>query len=462
MPLNVGQVSRLYAVPQNAPSYSAYSVNRFLDPSYLPPPPTPPSDAALPPLDAALQEAARRAAEQAAGGGGAVPQNRPRDQGYTGPGTYLVVAPGGLRTAIADPRSSTGTSPVANTPAGTLIEVQADADRYIDSGWLPVISPLVPGLALVEAPGGVGLVRQSGLLQGLDRGRGYRYRPVAPPVIRGIGQVSTATPFAASRPNYHANAYGGVTYSVDPIAVPFGSPGSVPYADNTKPISAVLRGGLARTTYLMNYDFCLYNTPSLSANKLICAPKGTLANEIVETNIPGALNWKRETASDEIGVWRIAEFNGVTGWVPPPSVMAPADPSVIVQTGQDPGVALVPPNGGIFGPLGFKSRRIGGHKTRTVVARTEAAGFQPQTLFIPRRVAKHFEILEISAGGICLLGGSGCVGIPAELYSNQGCAGPAFLQLPLIVPGQPVRIRVKNISGSSKRFRAALNGLFFY
>ena len=117
---------------------------------------------------------------------------------------------------------------------------------------------------------------------------------------------------------------------------------------------------------------------------------------------------------------------------------------------------------GVVGPLGFKSRRIREGKTRTVYARTETAAFQPQSLFIPRRVARHFEIREISVGGICLLGGSSCAGIPAELYSNEGCAGPAFLQLPPIIPGMAVRLRVKNISDDSHRFRAALNGLFFY
>ena len=136
------------------------------------------------------------------------------------------------------------------------------------------------------------------------------------------------------------------------------------------------------------------------------------------------------------------------------------------STGQDPaygGTSLaVEAPVGVVGPLGFKSRRIREGKTRTVYARTETAAFQPQSLFIPRRVARHFEIREISVGGICLLGGSSCAGIPAELYSNEGCAGPAFIQLPPIIPGMAVRLRVKNISDDSHRFRAALNGLFFY
>lgn len=109
-------------------------------------------------------------------------------EGYTGPGTYRVVAPGGLRTAIVDVRSSTGTSPVPNTPVGTLVEVQADAGRYLNSGWLPIVSPLLVGVALIQAPGGAGLVRQGQQITTVDRLRFNRLRPVGPS-IRGIGQV---------------------------------------------------------------------------------------------------------------------------------------------------------------------------------------------------------------------------------------------------------------------------------
>ena len=110
----------------------------------------------------------------------------------------------------------------------------------------------------------------------------------------------------------------------------------------------------------------------------------------------------------------------------------------------------------VISPIGFRSRKIGKHKSRTVCARPETF-YVPGQLFIPRSVAKHFEIKELRVGGICIIGGHH--GIPAELYSNEGCNGPVFIALPALYPGQEIEMRVKNISSKSRRFRAALNGV---
>ena len=109
----------------------------------------------------------------------------------------------------------------------------------------------------------------------------------------------------------------------------------------------------------------------------------------------------------------------------------------------------------IVGPLGFKSKKIRKHATRTVVARPESF-YSPKTIFIPREVAKHFEICEIRVGQICVLGGRDA--ISAEMYSNQGL-GPAVIQLPPMIPGQHVYLKVRNHSRRSHWFRGSLNGI---
>ena len=170
----VSPVSRLISVPQSAPTgprlYQAPVVERFPEQAMLD------SAAIRRPVNPFVQQVAS-------------PNNLPNVsmEGYSGPGTYRVVAPGGLRTAAIDVRATGGTRPAANTPQGTLVEVQPDAGRYLNSGWLPIVSPLL-GLALVQAPGGAGLVRQGEQLTAVDRLRFNRIRPVGPS-IRGIGQV---------------------------------------------------------------------------------------------------------------------------------------------------------------------------------------------------------------------------------------------------------------------------------
>ena len=111
----------------------------------------------------------------------------------------------------------------------------------------------------------------------------------------------------------------------------------------------------------------------------------------------------------------------------------------------------------VIAPIGFKSKKIRRHKTRTVVARPNTFFKGKGGIFIPRSVAKHFEICEIKVGGVCIPG-FGC-GVPAEIYSNQGCTGPLFIELPLIGPGQSIRMRVRNHSNRTRRFRAAVQGV---
>lgn len=135
----------------------------------------------------------------------------------------------------------------------------------------------------------------------------------------------------------------------------------------------------------------------------------------------------------------------------------------VVTMGQDPayyggaGALALPP--GLTAPLGFRSRKVRGHKTRRVVACAEQA-FQATGLFIPRRVAKHFEIKSIRVGGICLL--NECGPIPAEYFSNDGCGIPGPIQFPPIFPGQRIEMRVKNHDDDSHTFRAVMSGVFIY
>ena len=174
---------------------SANSINRFLLPNLAVPiaattVPTPAEEAAY---EAAAAPLRPRPAPQ----GG--------QEGYTGPGVYRVVVPGGLRTFVRDYSSAGGSSrsrPVDNISQGSTLQITGDAG----SGWLSGIFPPFPPAAgqevVVFAPGGMGLVRQSDQLgqvppySGTNSvqpfgfgGRAYR-NLVTPPVIRGIGQLS--------------------------------------------------------------------------------------------------------------------------------------------------------------------------------------------------------------------------------------------------------------------------------
>lgn len=134
---------------------------------------------------------------------------------------------------------------------------------------------------------------------------------------------------------------------------------------------------------------------------------------------------------------------------PAPLYTAPA--TNIVTSG--PGGLL---DGGFGTALGFKPRKIRGHKKRTVVARPEVI-FQATELRIPHDVAKHFDIYEIRIGNLSLLASRDP--IPAELFSNEGCGFPLMTtDFPPVVPGQHIFLKVKNRSGSSHRFRAGFVG----
>ena len=125
--------------------------------------------------------------------------------------------------------------------------------------------------------------------------------------------------------------------------------------------------------------------------------------------------------------------------------------------GQDPGGVIVSPlDSGIGTVLGFKPRKIRGHKKRTVVARPTVV-FQATDLRIPRHVAKHFDIYEIRVGNLSLMASRDP--IPAEMYSSDGCGFPSMsTDFPPVVPGQHIFLTVKNRSGSSHRFRAGFAG----
>lgn len=109
---------------------------------------------------------------------------------------------------------------------------------------------------------------------------------------------------------------------------------------------------------------------------------------------------------------------------------------------------------GVLMDLGFRKRKIRGHKTRTVIARPDVTIFQPLTLFIPHDTAKHFDIREIRVGNKSYLASRH--GVPAERYE---CNGGVAIQLPPLLAGQPAFLKVKNRSGSSHTIRASFTGL---
>ena len=129
----------------------------------------------------------------------------------------------------------------------------------------------------------------------------------------------------------------------------------------------------------------------------------------------------------------------------------------VTITGQNALLGGVP---GIVTSLGFKPRKIRGHKTRTVVARPDVP-FQATSLFISHDVAKHFDIKEIRVGNFSFLASRDPV--PAERFDSRSCNnGGAFIQLPPVLPGQHIFLRVKNRSGSSHRFRGWLDGVAIF
>lgn len=106
-------------------------------------------------------------------------------------------------------------------------------------------------------------------------------------------------------------------------------------------------------------------------------------------------------------------------------------------------------------PLGFRSKKVHRHQSACVKACPETF-FSGKGIFIPHRVAKHFEIRSIRVGFTYLP----MRNVPAELFSTDRCGvGPgAWIPLPPVMPNQKIILKVKNISGSSHRFRGAILG----
>ena len=107
----------------------------------------------------------------------------------------------------------------------------------------------------------------------------------------------------------------------------------------------------------------------------------------------------------------------------------------------------------LIAPVGFQSKKIRKHATRTVVARP-GSFYSPKEIHISCDVAKHFEICEISVGQHSVLGGRDP--ISAEMYSGFG---PVVIQLPPMLPGQHVYLTVRNHTSHSHWFRGSLNGI---
>ena len=118
------------------------------------------------------------------------------------------------------------------------------------------------------------------------------------------------------------------------------------------------------------------------------------------------------------------------------------------------------PVGVIPAPLGFRPKKVRKKKTREVVAHIDTFFTGSGGIFIPRRVAKHFDICSLRVGQIYLFGGRDPV--PAEIFSNGGdCGvGPLIIPLPGVGPGQRICLTVKNRDCKhSHTFRAAIRGM---
>lgn len=192
----------------------------------------------------------------------------------------------------------------------------------------------------------------------------------------------------------------------------------------------------------------LRDRPDVYSNAVAVLRPGT---EVVVASAAGN-GWVR-TAEGRYLCMNCAEGPGGPWLVPvsagPFQVAAPSSNATFF--GQDPGV---PTAAGVLTDLGFRTRKIRGHRTRTVIARPEVRIFQPLTFFIPHDVAEHFDIREIRVGATSVLASRH--GVPAERYE---CNGGAEIQLPPLLAGQPVFVKVKNRSGSSHKFRASFTGI---
>ena len=117
------------------------------------------------------------------------------------------------------------------------------------------------------------------------------------------------------------------------------------------------------------------------------------------------------------------------------------------------------PVGVIAAPLGFRAKKVRRKKTRTIKAHLDTFFTGDGGIYIPHRVAKHFDICSLRVGQIYLFGGRDPV--PAEIFSDRGACGegPLVIPLPGVGPGQCIYLTVKNRDCKhSHWFRAAIRG----
>lgn len=115
------------------------------------------------------------------------------------------------------------------------------------------------------------------------------------------------------------------------------------------------------------------------------------------------------------------------------------------------------PVSAMVSPLGFKAKKVRKKKTRTVVARPETF-YSGKAIFIPKCVAKHFDICSLRVGQIYVFAGKDPV--PAEMFAGSECNGGYVIPLPPVGPNQHIYLTVKNRDCKhSHWFRAGIQGL---
>lgn len=276
----------------------------------------------------------------------------------------------------------------------------------------------------------------------------YPYYPYYP---QAYAQPVYAQPVYAPAPVYTAPVYTAPVYN-PPVYLPPQVVAPAPLA-----IPGAIVPGMYRITNPTGLN--VRPTPDLYGTPVAVAGPGAEVQVLADVGN----GWVRITSpANNYSGYICANCAGGPGgpWIQPSNLpfRLAVPSSVSTFFGQDAEAAVIQPVPvPILLPLGFRPRRIRGHKRRTVIARPEVA-YEAKELLIPYDVAKHFDICSIRAGFTYLP----MRNVPAELYAIRRCGGGGLLvSLPPVLPGQRIYLTVKNRSSHSHRFRAALNGIAF-
>ena len=275
-------------------------------------------------------------------------------------------------------------------------------------------------------------------------GISYPYPVAAQYSIAVPPQVVYPSPPVYAAPVYQAPVYQAPVYT-PPRALPGQIPGTpLGYAGP----------GLYRVTAPMGLN--LRSSPNQNTPPVRTLPTGSVLRVLSFAPAPATFGWVQVLTTDGGGDGGYVCLSCPEGGPGGPWL----EKQVSAMTGQEASSTLLAGVPGIITSLGFKQRKIRGHKTRTVLARP-AVPFQARSLFISRDVAKHFDIKAMRVGNLELLASKDP--IPAEMYVSHGCnGGGALIQFPPVIPGQHIFLTVKNRSSHSHHFRAGLNGVAIF